>query len=141
MKIGGGSKTNATTTICISFKQQKILKPIPPLLIHPRDRLPQPASPVTSENSGRFFITRDEFNLKVNQIGDDLEKIKEFTLFCRINNKKLMHKNYVCVDIKIFCDFLFQFVIKEFVDPRGLFKQLCSQIPLEFLILLDFYRE
>ena len=52
-----------------------------------------------------------------------------------------MHKNYVCVDIKIFCDFLFQFVIKEFVDPRGLFKQLCSQIPLEFLILLDFYRE
>ena len=81
MKIGGGSKTNAITTICISFKQQKILKPIPPLLIHPRDRLPQPASPVTSENSGRFFITRDEFNLKVNQIGDDLEKIKELHCF------------------------------------------------------------
>ena len=80
-------------------KQQKIFKPIPPLLIllHPRDRFPQPAPHVTLENSGRLFITRDKFNLKVNQIGDDLEKID---------------KNYVCGDIKIFSDFLFQFVIK-----------------------------
>ena len=79
--------------------------------------------------------------MKVNQTGDDLEKNKEFKLFCRINNKKLIDKNYVCGDIKISCDFLFQFVIKEFVDPRGLFKRLCSQKPLEFLILFDFYRE
>ena len=102
-------------------KQQKIFKPIPPLLIllHPRDRLPQPAPRVTLENSRRLFIIRDKFNLKVNQIGDDLEKIKEFALLCRVTNQKLIDKNYVCGDIKIFSDFLFQFVIKEFVDPRG----------------------
>ena len=57
-------------------KQQKIFKPIPSLLIHLRDRLPQPSPHVTSENSGRFFITCDKFNLKIKQIGDDLEKIK-----------------------------------------------------------------
>ena len=65
----------------------------------------QPASHVTSENSRRFFITCDDFNLKVNQIGDGLEKIKEFALFCRINNQKLIDKNYVYGDVKIFCDF------------------------------------
>ena len=43
--------------------------------------------------------------MKVNQIGDDLEKIKEFALFCRINNQKLIDKNYVYGDVKIFCDF------------------------------------
>ena len=54
-------------------KQQKIFKPIPPLhiLLPLTDRLTQPALHVTSENSGRFFITPDEFNLRVNQIGND----------------------------------------------------------------------
>ena len=67
----------------LSASKQKIFKPIPPLLIllHPRDRLPQPAPHVTLENSRRLFVTRDKFNLKENQIGDDLEKIKEFALF------------------------------------------------------------
>ena len=60
----------------LSASKQKIFKPIPPLLIHLRDRLTQPSPHVTSENSGRFFITCDKFNLKIKQIGDDLEKIK-----------------------------------------------------------------
>ena len=139
-KFEGVLKAMPPSPSLSASKQQNIFKPIPPLLIllHLRDRLLQPAPHVTSENSGRFFITRDEFNFKVNQIGDALEKIQEFVLFCRINNQKLIDTNYVCGDIKIFCDFLFQFVIKELVGPRGLFKRLRSQMTLEFLILLDF---
>ena len=122
-------------------KERKIFKPILPLFIYLRDRLPQPAPHVTSENSWGFFYNTWQIQFKGKSSWRWFKKIKDFALFCRINNQKLIDKNYVCGDIKVFCGFLFQFVIKEFVDLKDLFKRLCSQMPLEFLILFDFYRE
>ena len=103
----------------------KIFKPTAPPLLHPRDRLPQPASYISLE-IGRFFITRDEFEVKVNQIGHDLQKIMDFAVFVRANKHKLTDRSLICGDIKVFSDFLLQFVAKEFINPRDLFKRLCS---------------
>ena len=118
----------------------KIFKPTAPPLLHLRDRLPQPA-PYISLEIGQFFITRDEFEIKVNQTGHDLQKIMDFAVFVRANKHKLTDRNLICGDIEIFSDFLLQFVVKEFISPRDLFKRLCSQFPFEFLLLFDLSRE
>ena len=74
-------------------------------MLHPRDRLPQPA-PYISLEIGRTFITHDEFEVKVNQIGHDLQSIMDFAVFVRANKHKLTDRNLICGDIKIFSDFL-----------------------------------
>ena len=107
----------------------KIFKPTPAPLLHPRDWLPQPA-PYISLEIGRFFITRDEFEVKVNQIGHDRQKIMDFAVFVRANKHKLTDRN----------DFLLQFVAKEFINLRHLFKRLYSQFPFDFLLLFDVSR-
>ena len=56
---------------------QPVLKPLPPPIVHPRDRLPQRTPPIGCE-SDRFFVTIDEFHEKVEQIDNDEQKIIDF---------------------------------------------------------------
>ena len=118
---------------------QPVLKPLPPTIIHPRDQLPQRAPPIGCE-SDRFFVTIDEFHEKVEQIGNDEQKIIDFVTFVRKNYRVLAERNFICGDIKIFSDFIFQFVTKDVVIPQEVFKRLFSQFPLEFLMLFDLSR-
>ena len=65
------------------------LKPMPPptQLLRPRNRLPN-FTPAINLEQGRFFISKKEFDLRVNTIVKDLQKIIDFALFVRLKKKK-----------------------------------------------------
>ena len=60
--------------------------PLPTQLLHPRNRLPK-ITPAINLEQGRFFISRKEFDLRVNTIVKDLQKIIDFALFVRLKKK------------------------------------------------------
>ena len=64
------------------------LKPMPPptQLLRPRNRLPK-ITPAINLEQGRFFISKKEFDLRVNTIVKDLQKIIDFALFVRLKKK------------------------------------------------------
>lgn len=110
-------------------------------ILHWRNGLPQPALEILSFQSGRFFITKKEFNFRIKLFSDDPGDIKRFARFVIAKNYKLYEKNLVCADIKVFTEFLRVFLKKEFVDPRDMFRRICYQYPFEFFLLRDLCRE
>ena len=117
------------------------------LPIHPRERLLQIApqvldfSPKVDLQFGRFFVTEDEFDMQLNAIYFQFCKIQAFAKFVKDNHQKIKQRNLVYSDLPMFLDFLSMFLTMEFIDPKGMFRKICCQLPFEFLITFDFCRQ
>ena len=116
------------------------------LPIHPRERLPQNAVPLLDtrpeENfqCGRFIISEDESEFRMNSPCSQFIKIQTFAKLVRNNHKKIINGRVVSGDLAMFSDFLSMFLTREFVDPKDMFRKICRQHPCEFLIMFDFCR-
>lgn len=51
------------------------------------------------------------------------------------------NKGFVCGDLRVYSQFLVTFLNKDLTDPKGMFRKVCFQFPLEFLIMFDLFRE
>ena len=117
------------------------------LPIHPRERLPTTALQVLDSvpkvdlQIGRFFISNEEFELRINSICFQFWKIQAFAKFVRDNYHKIRERDLVYGDLYMFVEFLSMFLYKEFVDPEGMFRKICRQHHFEFLIMFDLCRE
>ena len=109
-------------------------------ILHLRDRLPKIAPRINLE-LGRFFISTEEFNARVNEICCELWRIKKFAKFAVGNFRKLKERHLEHGDIQIFVDFLSVFLEKEMVSPKSMFKKACRQYPFEFLLIFGLCRE
>ena len=117
------------------------------LPMHPRERLPLTAPKITDSRPnidlqhGRFFVTNEEFRMRVNEICFQFWKIQSFAKFVYDNHHKIKDRHLVCGDLHMFADFLLIFLTREFVDPKGMFRKICRQHPFEFLMMFDLCRE
>ena len=81
------------------------------LPIHPRERLPHTAPHALESNPkidlplGRFFITVEEFNLRVNAICIQFWKIQTFAKFVKENHHKIKERHLVYGDLLCFLVF------------------------------------
>ena len=55
---------------------------------------------------GRFFITKEEFEARVNQICFYLQKTQAFAKFAIDNFHKVKDRHLMCSDIEIFVEFI-----------------------------------
>ena len=80
------------------------------LPIHPRvlDSVPK-----VDLQIGRFFISNEEFDLRINSISFQFWKIPTFAKFVRDNYHKIRERHLVYGGLCMF--------EKEFVDPKGMF--------------------
>ena len=118
------------------------------LPIHPRERLPQHAVPLPDTRPevnfqyGRFFISGDEFEFRINSLCSQFIKIQAFAKFVRDNHKKIINGRVVSGDLAMFSDFLSMFLTREFVDPKGKGKGMIERYVvstlLNFLLCLIF---
>ena len=112
-------------------------------LRHPRERLPQPApqilhtEPKINLQHGRFYISAEEFELRVSCICFQLWKIQKFAKFVTKNYRKIKERQLVFEDLDMFVEFFSIFLTKEFVDPKGMFRKIYRQHPFEFLLIFD----
>ena len=53
----------------------------------------------------------------------------------------LINRGFVCGDLRVYADFLRALLEKDMLDPRETFKNVCSQFPLEFLLMFDLFRD
>ena len=96
----------------------------PVVLHHPRERLPMLAphileiDPKINVICGRFFITKEKFEARVNQICFCLWKQQAFAKFALDNIHKIKDRHLMCGDIDIFVEFLQILLRKDFVDPK-----------------------
>ena len=90
---------------------------------------------------GRFFLTKEGFVARVNQICFYLWRMQAFAKFAIYNFLKIKEIYLMCGDIEMFVELLEIFVGKEYVDPKGMFRKVCQQYPFEFLILFDLCKE
>ena len=80
-------------------------------LQHPREKLPQPAisildtSPEVNFQCGRFFITRKDFESRLNIVTFHLWKIQIFTTFVKNNINVVVGKDFIYGDLKVFDNF------------------------------------
>lgn len=73
-------------------------------ILHPSDRLPQPAVETLNFQQGRFLITKEELNFRIQTFLMDLERIREFARFAVANNNKLCEKNLIVVTLEYLVD-------------------------------------
>ena len=83
----------------------------------------------------------EEFNGRVNEISCDLQRIKDFSPFASNNYNIIIKRRLMCADVKIFAEFLSNFLEKEFVDPKKVFESVCKQYQFGFLLLYDLSKE
>ena len=104
---------------------------IPVVIHHPRERLPMIApkileiDPKINVMHGRFFITKEKFEARANQICFYLWKILAFAKFAIDNFLKIKERRLMFGDIEMFVEFLEIFLRKKFVDPKGMFRKVC----------------
>ena len=116
------------------------------LPIHHRERLPQHAIPLLDTRPevnfqcGRFFISEDKFEFRINSLCSQFIKIQEFAKFVQDNHKKVINGRVASGDLAMFSDFLSMLLTREFGDLKGIFRKICRQHPFEFLIMSDFCR-
>ena len=79
------------------------------------------SSPKMDLQFGRFFITEEEFEFRINAVCFQFWKIQAFSKFVKENYRKIIEKHLVYGDLSIFSDFLSIFLTKEFVDSKGMF--------------------
>ena len=117
------------------------------LPVHPRERLgtvpPQILGPDSKLDlqHGRFFITNQEFELRIDAICFQFWKIQAFSNFGCDNHNRIKERHFVCGNLFRCFEFLSLFLTTEFVDPKGMFHKICRQDPFEFLIMFDLCRE
>ena len=120
---------------------------IPVVPRHPKERLPSIAlkiletEPKTYFQLGRFFITVDEFETRINIISFHLLKIQSFPRFANKNYMKIKERHFLSGDLYISPEFLATFLSKEAVKPKGMFRKICRQHPFQFLLMFDLCRE
>ena len=73
-------------------------------IIHPCDKLPQPAPETLNFQQGWFLITKEEFNFTVETFSKDLERIKQFSKIAVVEHYKLFEKNLMCGVVRIFSE-------------------------------------
>ena len=98
-------------------------------ILHPRDRLPKEATRINLEQ-GRFFISVEEFEARLNEICCELWKITRFAKFAVNNLKKIEGRRLVQVDIKVFVDFLSVFI--NLLIQKACLKKLADSSLLNF---------
>ena len=98
-------------------------------------------SPEVNFQCGRFFISEDEFEFRINSLCSQFIKIQAFAKFARDNHNKIINGRVVSGDLAMFFDFPSIFLTREFVDAKGMFRKICRQHPFEFLIMVDFCRK
>ena len=137
--------TIVVMTLFFSWKKKKKMAENN-LPIHPWERLPQHATPLLDTppqlniSWGRFFISEDELEFRINSLCSQFLKIQAFAKFVRDSHKRIINQRVVSGDLTMFSDFFSMFLSKEFVNPRGIFQKICHQHPFEFLIMFDFCR-
>ena len=89
----------------------------------------------------RFYITKEEFLLQMNQICHNLENIKGFVRFSIQNQHKIIERQLIYGDMELFVKILSEFLTKEFINPESMFKEVCGKFHLEFLLIFDLCRE
>ena len=130
--------------LSFSFKKTMAQQNLP---IHPRERLTTAAPqvldfvPKVDLQVGRFFISNEEFESRINSICFQFWKIQAFAKFVHDNYHKIRERHLVYGDLCMFVEFLSMFLYKEFVDPKGMFRKICRQHPFEFLIMFELCRE
>lgn len=99
-------------------------------------------SPEVNFQCGCFFVTRQEFESRLEFITFHFWKIQIFSTFVKNNVDILINKGFNCGDLKVFSQFLKKaFLISVCENPKGVFKKICTNFPFEFLIMFDFFRE
>ena len=89
-----------------------------------------------------FFITRQDFESRLNILTFHFWKIQIFSTFVKNNVYTAIDKGFVSRDIKVFANFSENiFLNKVPVDPNGMLKKVCFNFPFEFLIMFDLFRE
>ena len=117
------------------------------LSVYPRERLPTVAPQILGPDSevdlqhGRFFIKNEEFESRIDAICFQFWKIQAFSKFASDKHHWIKVRHFACGDLLIFSEFLSMFLMKEFVNPKGMFRKICRQHPFEFLIMFDLCRE
>ena len=115
-------------------------------LQHPREKLPKPVAgvldsgPEVNFQCGPFFITRQDFESRLNILTFHFWKIQIFCTFVKNNIDMVINKGFVHGDLKFFSHFLEKiFLNKEPTDLMGMFKKVCFNFPFEFLIMFDLF--
>ena len=81
------------------------------LPIHHRERLSQHAIPLLDTRPevnfqcGRFFISEDEFEFRINSLCSQFIKIQEFAKFVQDNHKKIINGRVASGDLQCFLIF------------------------------------
>ena len=68
-------------------------------------------------------------------------RIKAFSSFSINNYDKNRQRRLMGGDVKLFSELLNNFLEKEFVDPKKMFKAVCKPFQFEFLLMYDLSRE
>ena len=116
-------------------------------MMHPGDRLPQPAigvldtKPEDNFQFGRFFILDTDFESRIATINYQFWRSQAFAVFLRDNYKKVNNRGFIHGDLIMYSDFLNMFLSKDFSDPKGMFRKIFRQFPLEILLMFDLSRE
>ena len=116
-------------------------------LLHPREKLPQPAIQVlytkseVNFQSGRFFIHEIDFESRIVSINHQFWRIQAFAVFVRENHKKIINSGCIHGDLILYSGFFNMFLSKEFADPKGMFRKIFRQFLFESLLMFDLFRE
>ena len=104
-------------------------------LKHPREKLPQPAVSVLDTNLDKnfqcsyCFITRQDFDSRMDFIASDIWKIE---IFCKFIENNIDTVNN---DVKVFSRILKRaFTDMMPIHFKGNFKKVCSSFQFEFLM-------
>ena len=103
------------------------------LSVRPRERLPTVVPQILGPDSkvdlqhGRFFITNEEFELRIDAICVQFWKIQPFSKSACDKCQRIKERHFVCGNLLIFSEFLLMFLMKEFVNPKGMFRKICRQ--------------
>ena len=101
------------------------------LPLHPQERLPTIAPQILDSilkaclQIGRFLISNEDLELRINTICFQFRKIQAFAKFVQDNHHRIKERHLVYTDFSVFADFLSMFLTKNFVDPKGMFRKIC----------------
>ena len=73
----------------------------------------------------------------MNQIWQNLENIKGFARFAIQNHHKMIERHLIYGDIELLVKILSEFLTKEFINPKSMFKEVCGKFRLELFLVFD----
>ena len=108
------------------------------LSLHSRERLPHTAPEILNSKPNvdlqhsRFFITKEEFQMRINVICFQFWKIQSFAKFVHDNYQKINDRHLVCGDFHLFADFLLMFLTRNLPIIRECLIRYVDTILLNF---------